>query len=188
MWQVERGIRDQDHRSGPPTTVNGHRSRRWASPDPFPDRAASLLPASWQLPGPDLHLESGWAAGACLVLVSLTADCLYWWSGVASACPGVADPALHWRRGPALVDLSPVGVLQAPPGRCDPIGACGPPGLPVQVLSAVLAGAVLLLCRVVVPSCCRPEGAPMPRTFQRHPNPGVVVTAGVDTHADVQWR
>jgi transposase len=25
----------------------------------------------------------------------------------------------------------------------------------------------------------------MPSTFQRHPNPGVVVTVGVDTHADV---
>jgi hypothetical protein len=27
-------------------------------PDPFPDRAASLLPACWQLPGPDLHRQA----------------------------------------------------------------------------------------------------------------------------------
>jgi hypothetical protein len=54
------------------------------------------------------------------------------------------------------------------------------------VLSAVLAGAVLLLLQCRIASCCcRPEGARMARTFQRHPNPGVVVTAGVDTHADI---
>jgi transposase len=50
------------------------------------------------------------------------------------------------------------------------------------VLSAVLAGAVVLLCRV---AAAVTKGARMPSTFQHHPNPGVVVTVGVDTHADV---
>jgi hypothetical protein len=62
-----------------------------------------------------LHLKSAWAADGDLRLGSLTADCLSWWCGVASACPGVTDPDLHWRLGPALVDLSPVGVLRTPP-------------------------------------------------------------------------
>jgi transposase len=53
------------------------------------------------------------------------------------------------------------------------------------VLSAVLAGAALLLwlCCVAVAAAVT-KGAGMPSTFQRHPNPGVV-TVGVDTHADV---
>src|SRR6266545_2007968 len=62
-------------------------------------------------------------------------------------------------------------------------GACGPfEGCPFKCFRPAWPGAVLLLCG----SCChcRPRGARMPSTFQRHPTPGVV-TVGVDTHADV---
>jgi hypothetical protein len=53
------------------------------------------------------------------------------------------------------------------------------------MLSAVLAGAALLLCLCCVAvAAAVTKGAGMPSTFQRHPTPAVV-TVGVDTHADV---